>query len=92
MRFLFKLKFQICLLCFSIANWSPKIGEQKVAEGMRRAFDEWAKYGNLKFERVFYPGADIVVAFGNRYHGDYFPFDGKLFRLQKLYFQIHYFS
>lgn len=61
---------------FSIANWSPKIGEQNVVRGMRRAFDEWAKYGNLKFERVFNPGADIVVAFGNGYHGDYFPFDG----------------
>lgn len=43
---------------------------------MRRAFDAWASYGNIKFERVFHAGADIIVAFGNGYHGDYFPFDG----------------
>lgn len=47
-----------------------------MVQGMRRAFDEWARYGNLIFERVFHDNADIIVAFGNGYHGDYFPFDG----------------
>lgn len=41
-----------------------------MAEDMRTAFEEWAKYGNLKFERVYSPDADIVVGFGTRYHGD----------------------
>lgn len=41
-----------------------------MAQDMRVAFDEWAKYGNLKFVRVFTPEADIVVGFGSRYHGD----------------------
>lgn len=55
---------------FSLANWSPLVGEEEMAQDMRGAFDEWAKYGNLKFVRVFTPEADIVVGFGSRYHGD----------------------
>ena len=43
---------------------------------MRRAFDEWAKYGNLKFIQVFDPAADIIVGFGSGHHGDRYPFDG----------------
>lgn len=43
---------------------------------MRRAFDVWSRYSGLQFERVFQPDADIIVAFGSGYHGDYFPFDG----------------
>lgn len=63
-------------ITYFIANWSPKVGEDKVAEGMRKAFDLWSKYSNLKFYRVFDPDADIIVAFGSGYHGDRFPFDG----------------
>lgn len=40
-------------------------------------FDAWAKYGNLKFTRVFDPSADIIIAFGSQYHGDRYPFDGQ---------------
>lgn len=62
--------------CFSIANWSPKIGETKIASDMKKAFNTWARYGNIKFKRVYDPSADIIVAFGNGYHGDQYPFDG----------------
>lgn len=57
-------------LVHSLANWSPQVGEQEMAQDMRTAFDEWAKYGNLKFVRVFTPDADIIVGFGSHYHGD----------------------
>lgn len=60
----------------SISNWSPKVGEQKVTDGMEEAFEIWSRYSGLKFRRVFQPDADIIVAFGSGYHGDYFPFDG----------------
>lgn len=54
----------------SLANWSPQVGEQEMAQDMRAAFEEWAKYGNLKFVQVFTPDADIIVGFGSRHHGD----------------------
>lgn len=60
----------------SISNWSPKVGEEKVAIGMEQAFELWSRYSGLRFKRVFNPDADIIVAFGSGYHGDYFPFDG----------------
>lgn len=60
----------------SIENWSPKVGEQQVANGMEQAFGLWSKYSGLRFRRVFQPDADILVAFGSGYHGDAFPFDG----------------
>lgn len=43
---------------------------------MDQAFKIWSKYSNLRFERVYQPDADIIVAFGSGYHGDAFPFDG----------------
>lgn len=61
---------------FSIANWSPKVGEDKVATGMQQAFNIWSKYSSLRFVRVYDPDADIIVAFGSGYHGDQYPFDG----------------
>lgn len=43
---------------------------------MENAFSIWSKYSGLRFEQVFHPDADIIVAFGSGYHGDFFPFDG----------------
>lgn len=43
---------------------------------MDQAFKIWSKYSHLRFERVYQPDADIIVAFGSGYHGDAFPFDG----------------
>ncbi|XP_031623107.1 matrix metalloproteinase-2-like [Contarinia nasturtii] len=63
-------------LTYYIQNWSPKVGEDKVAEGMKKAFKLWSKYSNLQFVRVFESNADIIVSFGSRYHGDIYPFDG----------------
>lgn len=54
----------------SLANWSPKVGQREMAEDMRTAFDEWAKYSRLKFVQVFSPDADIIVGFGSGHHGD----------------------
>lgn len=60
----------------SIANWSPKVGEDQVAAGMEKAFQLWSKYSKLRFVRSHEPDADIIIAFGSSYHGDIFPFDG----------------
>lgn len=37
---------------------------------MKNAFNTWAKYGKLKFVRVYDPSADIIIGFGSSYHGD----------------------
>ncbi|EAT45766.1 AAEL002982-PA, partial [Aedes aegypti] len=63
-------------ITYFIANWSSKVGEDSVAKFMQRAFNEWAKYSNLKFVRVYDPSADIIVGFGSGHHGDNYPFDG----------------
>lgn len=69
-----KTNFLICPN--SIANWSPKIGEQKVAAELTKAFDKWAPYGRISFVRTYDQSADIIIAFGSGYHGDRQPFDG----------------
>ncbi|XP_055523786.1 matrix metalloproteinase-2-like isoform X2 [Wyeomyia smithii] len=63
-------------ITYFIANWSSKVGEDSVAKFMQKAFDEWAKYSNLRFVRVYDPSADIIVGFGSGHHGDNYPFDG----------------
>lgn len=61
----------------SIANWSPKVGnEEKMKSDMRKAFDVWAPYGRLQFKESNSSSADIIIYFGSGHHGDYYPFDG----------------
>lgn len=43
---------------------------------MKRSFQIWSRYSNLKFSQTDNPSADIIVAFGSGYHGDSYPFDG----------------
>lgn len=67
---------QINFLCyyiitvFSIANWTPKIGEEAVVKNIHAALDSWGRYGRLNFYQVHDPAADIIVAFGRGSHGD----------------------
>lgn len=63
-----------CLI--SVANWSPKIGQESVSRNIDLALNTWGKYGRLHFEKRNSPDADIIVAFGSGYHGDTNPFDG----------------
>ncbi|KAL1377254.1 hypothetical protein pipiens_016389 [Culex pipiens pipiens] len=63
-------------ITYFIANWSSKVGEDSVAKFMQKAFNEWARYSNLRFVRVYDPSADIIVGFGSGHHGDNYPFDG----------------
>lgn len=64
------------LILFSIANWSPKIGQDQVATEIDKAFQKWAPYGRLRFVRQYDLSADIIIAFGTGFHGDRQPFDG----------------
>lgn len=57
-------------MILSIANWSPKVEEEKMIKWLETAFNVWGIYSNLKFKRLFDPSADIIIAFGSGYHGD----------------------
>lgn len=59
-----------CTLICSISNWSPKLGEDAVAQNIQKALDIWGGYGRLTFTRTQRADADILVAFGRQYHGD----------------------
>nr|CAD7410056.1 unnamed protein product [Timema cristinae] len=60
----------------SVANWSPKLGEEAVVDEIQRAFDSWSGYSRLTFRHVRDNTADIIIAFGRSDHRDGYPFDG----------------
>lgn len=55
---------------FSVANWSGKLGQDVVRNHVKKALNQWGKYGRLYFKEIFDPSADIIIAFGTGYHGD----------------------
>ncbi|KAF7286333.1 hypothetical protein GWI33_006061 [Rhynchophorus ferrugineus] len=63
-------------ITYFISNYSPKLGEEVVANNIQKALDLWGSYGRLTFTRVYNQYADIIVAFATGDHGDGNPFDG----------------
>ena len=55
----------------SFQNWSPKLGQHAAENGMKKAFEAWADYANLRFVRKpANSDADISISFSRLYHGD----------------------
>ena len=54
----------------------PQAKPEDVIKAMKRAFDEWSKASNLRFQEVERK-PDIKLKFVRRYHGDGIPFDGE---------------
>lgn len=52
------------------------MGLADVREAVRRAFDVWQEKIPRTFTEIFSGTADIELSFGERYHGDPYPFDG----------------
>ncbi|KAK5644318.1 hypothetical protein RI129_005618 [Pyrocoelia pectoralis] len=63
-------------ITYYLYNWTPKLGEEAVAQNIQKALDTWGKYGRLTFNRVYDFNADIIVMFARGPHGDNFAFDG----------------
>ncbi|XP_023273518.1 collagenase 3-like isoform X1 [Seriola lalandi dorsalis] len=70
------LKWQKNSLTYRIENYTPDMTKSEVDDSIEKALQVWAKVTPLRFTRIYRGIADIMISFGTRDHGDYYPFDG----------------
>ncbi|XP_034034841.1 collagenase 3-like [Thalassophryne amazonica] len=70
------LKWKTNSLTYKIENYTPDMTAQEVDDSIEKALQVWAKVTPLRFTRIYSGTADIMISFGTRDHGDYYPFDG----------------
>ncbi|XP_068187779.1 uncharacterized protein [Antennarius striatus] len=70
------LKWQENSLTYRIENYTPDMSQAEIDDSMEKALQVWAKVTPLRFTRIYSGIADIMISFGSRSHGDYYPFDG----------------
>ncbi|KAM6911497.1 collagenase 3-like [Lycodopsis pacificus] len=63
-------------LTYRIENYTPDMSVSEVDDSIDKALQVWAKVTPLRFTRIYTGTADIMISFGRRSHGDYYPFDG----------------
>ncbi|CAB1322901.1 unnamed protein product [Coregonus sp. 'balchen'] len=72
-------------LTYSIMNTTPKIGEVRTQEAIRRAFKVWERVTPLSFEEIAFQditnssqdALDIMLLFASGFHGDMSLFEGE---------------
>ncbi|CAL8364264.1 unnamed protein product [Lota lota] len=69
-------KWQTERLTYRIENYTPDMSQGEVDNSIEKALDVWAKVTPLTFQRLDSGIADIMISFGSRSHGDFYPFDG----------------
>ncbi|XP_070772986.1 collagenase 3-like [Enoplosus armatus] len=70
------LKWTKNSLTYRIENYTPDMSQPEVDDSIEKALQVWAKVTPLGFTRIYSGTADIMISFGSRNHGDYYPFDG----------------
>ncbi|CAL8266910.1 unnamed protein product [Merluccius merluccius] len=70
------LKWKTESITYRIENYTPDMSRSEVDDSIDRAFQVWAKVTPLTFRRLDRGTADIMISFGARSHGDFYPFDG----------------
>ncbi|XP_064206024.1 collagenase 3a [Anguilla rostrata] len=70
------LKWPTNKLTYRIENYTPDMSVSEVDSVIEKALQVWARVTPLRFTRIYSGIADIMVSFGTREHGDYYPFDG----------------
>uniref|UniRef100_A0AAY4APP6 Peptidase metallopeptidase domain-containing protein n=1 Tax=Denticeps clupeoides TaxID=299321 RepID=A0AAY4APP6_9TELE len=70
------LKWQTNKLTYRIENYTPDMSTSEVDNAIERALQVWEQVTPLRFTRINVGIADIMISFGSRDHGDFYPFDG----------------
>ncbi|XP_053561558.1 collagenase 3-like [Bombina bombina] len=71
-----KIKWASNILTYRIVNYTPDLTPAEVDKAIRESFRVWSDVTPLVFIQIHSGTADIMIAFGSREHGDFFPFDG----------------
>lgn len=61
---------------YRVLNTPLEMDLPDVRDAVRRAFDVWQEQIPRTFTEIFSGTADIMLSFGENYHGDPYPFDG----------------
>ncbi|KAG8550309.1 hypothetical protein GDO81_026753 [Engystomops pustulosus] len=71
-----KLKWHRFNITYRIVNYTPDLPRADVDRAIKKALKVWSDVTPLNFTRIRSGTADIMVSFGKKEHGDYYPFDG----------------
>ncbi|XP_014715508.1 collagenase 3 [Equus asinus] len=70
------LKWPKMNLTYRIVNYTPDLTHSEVEKAFKKAFKVWSDVTPLNFTRLYNGTADIMISFGTKEHGDFYPFDG----------------
>ncbi|KAJ8348465.1 hypothetical protein SKAU_G00270540 [Synaphobranchus kaupii] len=70
------LKWPTSKLTYRIQNYTPDLSVSEVDTAIDKGLRVWARVTPLRFTRIYSGTADIMISFGNKEHGDFYPFDG----------------
>uniref|UniRef100_A0A672TPK6 Matrix metallopeptidase 13 n=1 Tax=Strigops habroptila TaxID=2489341 RepID=A0A672TPK6_STRHB len=71
-----KLKWSKTNLTYRIMNYTSDLRRAEVDRAFKKAFKVWSDVTPLNFTRTRSGVADIMISFGTKEHGDFYPFDG----------------
>ncbi|MBN3324945.1 MMP20 protein, partial [Atractosteus spatula] len=71
-----KPRWRNSTVTYRIVKYTPDLRRKDVERTFRQALKIWSDAAPLKFVRLDHGEADIMINFGSKAHGDFFPFDG----------------